>query len=68
MMIGEFLLHPSFRAKGHFLLGDGVCDVIWVCGGRNNKVVRGVDRNPSEVWSLMRFHVSLWASVLKVFL
>ena len=33
----------------------------------NNRVVRGLDKDPSEVWFLMRIHVSLRVSVLKLF-
>ena len=28
---------------------------------------RGLDKDPSEIWSFARFNVSLWASVSKLF-
>lgn len=34
----------------------------------NNRVFRGLDKDSSEVWFLVRFHVSLWVSGLKHFL
>lgn len=58
-MIGEFLLHPPFREKGQFLRLTGVCAILRDLGVRNNHVFRGLERDPSELWSLVKFHVSL---------
>ena len=43
-----------------------VCD-IW--GERIERVCRcrERERERSEIWSLIRFHVSLWASILNLF-
>lgn len=58
--IGESLLHLPFSKKSHFLWFAGMCALLWdVYGGRNNKVFRGLEKDHSEVWSLVRFHVSL---------
>lgn len=38
---------------------------VW--GEWNGRIFTGVDRDPSEVWSLVCFHVSLWALVSKPF-
>lgn len=67
LMIEQFLLHPPFKEKSHLWFQE-VCALLWDWGERNNRVFRGVDRDPNEVWSLVRFHVSLWASVSKTFL
>lgn len=53
VVIAEFLLHPSFRDKGRFLWFAGVWCAMGYLGERNHcRVI---------------FHVSLWASVLKLF-
>ena len=59
-------LPPSFKEKGCFLsLGcflsfGAVCSVIWdLWGEKNNRVFRGFESDPCEVWSLVLFHVSL---------
>ena len=68
LMIREYLLHLPFKEKGRFLLWADVCAVLWgLWGERKNRVFRGVERDPREVWSLVRFHVSLWSSVSKTF-
>lgn len=60
VMIKEFLLHPSFCEKGQFFLCFGVCITFWVLWGKwNNRVFRGLERDPSDVWSLVRYYVSL---------
>lgn len=60
MMIGEFLLHLPFREKERFLWGAGLCAVTWDFWSEiNSKMFRSVERDPSEVWSLVKFHVSL---------
>lgn len=58
-MIEEFLLHPLFKENGHFLWLARVRD-IWE--ERNDRVFRDTNRDPCEVWSLVRFHVFLGAS------
>lgn len=65
-MIEKFLLNPLHGEKGCFLWFTGVCAILSVLWGeRNSRIFRGVDKDPSEVWSLVHSHVSLWASVLK---
>ena len=59
-MFYQFLLHPPFSDKGGFSWRAGVCAVIWdIWGERNARVFRGRERRDSEIWSLVRFHVSL---------
>lgn len=42
--------------------------IMWVLWGeRNSRVFRSLDRDPSETWFIVCFHVSLWASILKTF-
>ena len=68
MVIGEFLLHPLFKEKGCLLWFVGVFGFLWdLWGKRKNKVFRVVDWVASQVLSLMWFHVSCWASLLKNF-
>lgn len=43
------------------------CFIVESLRERNNKAIRGLKRDPSDVWSLVRFHVSLWGLVMKVF-
>ena len=46
----------------------GVCSILWVVWGeQNNGVFRGGERVPSEIWSLVGYHVSLWALNSKEF-
>lgn len=66
--IEPFLLHRLFSEKGWLLWLAGVCAVIldaW--GERNDRVFHGRERDYSDVWALIRFHVILWALVLKIF-
>lgn len=54
------LQNPPFKEKGCFLWLAGVCALscdFWE--EKNNRVFCGVERDPSEVWFLVRFHVSL---------
>lgn len=68
MVIGEFLLHSPFKEKGCLLWFVGVFGLLWdLWGKRKNEVFRVIDWVASEVWSLVRFHVSRWASVLMNF-
>ena len=42
--------------------------MIWdLWGERNDRVFRGRDKDPYKIRSLVRFHVSPWASVSKLF-
>lgn len=61
-MIKEFLLHLIVKEKCRFLWDARVSYLVGYLGKRNIRVFRGVERDPSEVWSLMRFQISLWAS------
>lgn len=57
--IAEFLLYPPFRKKGRFLWLVGVCALLWVLWSeRNNRVFRGVKRDPCDVWVLVKVQVS----------
>ena len=68
MTIEVFLLHLPFREKCRFLWLAGVYAVLWdIWGERSDKVFRGRERDPCEVWSLARFHVFLWVLILKIF-
>ena len=45
-----------------------MCAILWVVWGEeNNRVFKGVERDPGEIWSLMRYHDSLWISNSKAF-
>lgn len=42
---------------------DGVCAIMWnLWGERNNRDFRGLEKELSDVWVFIKFHVSLWAS------
>ena len=42
--------------------------VLWVLWDeRNGRVLRDVKRESDGLWSLVCFHVSYWASTLKIF-
>lgn len=44
----------------------GLCAILWALWGElNGKVLEGVESDLSEVWSLVRFHVSLWVTISK---
>ena len=59
-MIEENLLHSLFREKGGFSWLFEVCADIWnIWRDGNDRVFRGKEREHSEVWSLIRFHVSV---------
>lgn len=58
-MIGEFLFRLPLRGKGRFLWLVELCAImqnLW--GERNNSMFRGLDKQSSDVWALIRFHVS----------
>ena len=50
--------------KGVSLWLAEVCAVVWdIWGERNDRVFWGMERYLHEIWSLIRFHVPLWASI-----
>lgn len=57
--IEEFLLHMPFKEKAWSLLR--------ISRGKETIECKGVERDHGDVWSLLRFHVSLWESVSKTF-
>lgn len=72
VFLWECCLRSPFSTRpweeGLISLACGVCAILWVVWGqRNNKVFRGVERDTCEIWSLVRYHVSLWASISKAF-
>lgn len=57
-----------FSKKGLFLWIDDICALLWgLWEERNNRVFRGVEQSRDGVLSLVRFHISLWASICKDF-
>ena len=59
-MIEEFLLNSPFGERGWFLWLVSVYVVLWVLWGeRNNRVFRGVERDPRDLWALLHFPVFL---------
>lgn len=48
-------------------MASGGCSYCWAGGDKNNRTFRGVERDPTDVLSLVRFYVSLWALVARVF-
>lgn len=62
------LSQPTPWGEGSFSLACRVRAILWVVYvSRNNRVFRGVERDPCKIWSLVWYHVSLWASNSKVF-
>ena len=58
------ILHSE---RPFFVVFWGVgCD-LGSLGGWNDRVFRGRDKEPCEFWSLVRFLMSLWDSVSKIF-
>lgn len=56
-IIEELLLNLPYRANGCFLWLVGVCNLKF--GGVSGVLVfRGVNRDPSDIWSFVLFHVS----------
>ena len=41
------------------MANQGVCFIVGLVAGRNNRTSR-VERGPCDVWSLGRLYVSLW--------
>ena len=67
-LIEEYLPNPLIREKGKFLWSATVCVILWALWGEwNNKILRGVERDPKDLWSLVHYHVSLWVSLSKAF-
>lgn len=65
--IEEFLLCLLFKERCCLLWLAGVCAELWdIWGERNNRVFRSLE-DPCEIWSLVRFHVLVWASVFEAF-
>lgn len=60
-MIEEFLLRIHFREG--ILVADGDLQ-----GERNGRIFRGAERIPNDVWSVVRFYVSLLSVDVKGFL
>lgn len=59
----SFCIHLLERVVIFFWLAR-VCSIVCdILGERSDRVLRGKERDSSEVWSLMKFHVSLWALV-----
>ena len=44
----------------------GMCSVMRYLGEKNSRVLKGRDKDLCEVWSIVRPHVFLWASVSKL--
>lgn len=44
-----------------------MCCVVRLEGERNDRTFRGVERDSSDMWFLVRFYVSLWALVVRLF-
>ena len=61
------MIYAGGGGKGTYFC-EGVCLVVGSLGERNNLVFRSMKMNPSEDWSLVSFHVSLWALVSNAFL
>lgn len=56
-MFGEFLLYSPLRDKGGFLFVVGVCAILWYLWGEwNNKVFRGLGKDPSDVLGTQKEH------------
>lgn len=45
----------------------GVCFFVESLAEKNNRVFKGVEKDPDEIWPSVRFRVSLWASVPNIF-
>lgn len=53
------------RMEGRFAW---VCALLWdILGEGNNMVFRGLDKDPSEVWSLASFMFRSWLRFLSFF-
>lgn len=63
-MVGKFLLHPPFRRNGRLL---GVRYFLGDLGEQNSRVFRRPEKNPSDVGSFIKFHVSLWVRCGRAF-
>ena len=67
-MIEEFHLNPPCGERGLFLSRTCVYAIFWVLWDeRNMRVFSGVERGSEEIWSVTRYHISIWASISKTF-
>lgn len=66
ILIREFF-HPPYHEKESFLVAYWVALSCEVFGVKVMRVFRGLERDPNDVWSFIRFYVSPWASILKCF-
>lgn len=55
----------SFSEKGCFLWLGGVCAILQVL--LEEKCLESWREIPTDVWSLIRFEVSHWTSISKIF-
>lgn len=63
-MFEEFLLYFLFWQKGSFVWKLECCALCSeVYGGRDNKIIRWIERESSNLWTYVRLNVSLWTSV-----
>lgn len=65
-LIKEFSPSTFSREGEIFMASQGVHFVVGSLGERNNWIFKGLDRESFDVWSLLRFHVSFWASVTNI--
>lgn len=66
-MIRVFVLHPLL-AKRIDVYGLSRCVILGdIRNQKNNRVFRCLESGPSNLWSLIRFCISLWASTSKNF-
>lgn len=66
-MIIEFLIHLPVCEKGRFMACWDVEYYVGYLSEQNNCVFRGLERDPRDVWPLVRFYVSLQTSISRVF-
>lgn len=65
-MIEKFLYKNG--EKSHFLWLDGTCLILWVLWSEwSGRIFRGMEKDPSKFWPLLRFYIFWWTSVLKTF-
>ena len=67
-MIEKFLLNLPCGERGRFLWRACVCAILWVLWNeRNRRVFRGLEKGSKEIWLVLPYRVSPWASILKTF-
>lgn len=57
---------PALSGEGSFFMTCWDVRYFGWFGEQNTRVFRGVEC-PRDIWSLVRFHVSIWVSILKTF-